>query len=61
MDRMPGSAIVEPVRRAAMAVPGVLAVEKLRLRKSGLTYRVTIHVDAAPETPLSEAHALGGR
>ena len=61
MDRMPSAAIVEPVRRAANAVPGVLAVEKLHLRKTGLAYRVTIHVQATPAMPLSEAHALGGQ
>jgi cation diffusion facilitator family transporter len=61
MDRMPEASVVEPVRRAALAVPGVLAVEKLHLRKAGLNYRATIHVHAAPTMPLSEAHALGGQ
>ena len=61
MDRMPGESVVEPVRRAALAVPGVLAVEKLHLRKTGLTYRATIHVHAAPSLSLRDAHALGGQ
>jgi cation diffusion facilitator family transporter len=61
MDRMPGVEVLGPVRRAAESVPGVLAVEKLHARKTGLVYRVTIHVQADPAMPLDEAHALGGR
>jgi cation diffusion facilitator family transporter len=61
MDRMPGPDVITPVRRAAEAVPGVLAVEKLHARRTGLVYRVMIHVQADPSTPLDEAHALGHR
>jgi cation diffusion facilitator family transporter len=61
MDRMPGPDVVTPVRRAAESVPGVLAVEKLHVRRTGLTYRVTTHVQADPSMPLDEAHALGHR
>ncbi|MGH7711857.1 MAG: cation transporter dimerization domain-containing protein, partial [Gemmatimonadaceae bacterium] len=49
-----------PVRRAAEQVPGVLAVEKLFVRKTGLAYRVTIHVQADPSMSLEDAHRLGG-
>ncbi len=61
MDRMPGPEVVEPIRRAASAVSGVLAVEKLAVRKAGLGYRVDVHIHADPKTPLDEAHRLGGR
>ena len=61
MDRMPGPDVVEPVRRAAEAVPGVRATEKLAVRKAGLAYRVTIHVQADPALRLDAAHALGGQ
>lgn len=61
MDRMPGADIVEPVRRAAEAVPDVMAVEKLHVRRTGLSYRATIHVQADPSMSLEEAHALGHR
>jgi cation diffusion facilitator family transporter len=61
MDRMPGAEVLAPVRRTAEAVPGVLAVEKLHVRRAGLVYRVDIHVQADPSTPLDEAHALGHR
>jgi cation diffusion facilitator family transporter len=61
MDRMPGEDIVVPMRRTAEQVPGVLAIEKLHVRKAGPVLRVTIHVQAAPNMSLDEAHALGGR
>jgi cation diffusion facilitator family transporter len=61
MDRMPGADVVDPVRRVAESVPGVLAVEKLHVRRTGLVYQVTIHVQAEPTTPLEDAHALGHR
>ena len=61
MDRMPGADVVAPVRRAAEAVPGVLAIEKLYVRPMGPSYRVTVHVQAEPTMPLQDAHVLGGR
>lgn len=60
MDRMPGPEVVEPVRRAAESVIGVLATEKLAVRRSGLGYRVTIHVQGNPQLTLRDAHVLGG-
>lgn len=60
LDQMPGADVVEPVRRAAQSVDGVLATEKLAVRKTGLTYRVTIHVQAEPAMSLHEAHILSG-
>jgi cation diffusion facilitator family transporter len=61
MDRMPGEEVVAPVRRAAEAVPGVLAIEKLYVRPMGTSFRVTVHVQAEPTMPLHDAHVLGGR
>jgi cation diffusion facilitator family transporter len=61
MDRTPGPDLVALVESAALSVPGVLAVEKVAVRKAGMVYRVTLHVQTAPRTPLDEAHRLGGR
>lgn len=61
MDRMPGPEIVGPVRRAAESVEGVLATEKLAVRRSGIEYRVTIHVQADSHMTLHEAHILSGK
>lgn len=61
MDRTPGDAVVRPVRAAAESVDGVRATEKLAVRKSGLSYRVTIHVQADPAMSLDDAHVLSGK
>jgi cation diffusion facilitator family transporter len=61
MDRMPAREIVDPVRAAALSVEGVLALEKLHVRKAGLGYQVTVHVQADPNLSLHDAHALGGK
>ncbi len=61
MDRTADEEIVALVRRAAEQVPQVLAIEKLAVRKAGLGYQAVIHVQAAPQLPLQEAHILGGR
>jgi cation diffusion facilitator family transporter len=61
MDRMPSSEVVGPIRDAALGVPGVRTIEKLHVRKAGMAYRVTVHVQADAAMSLEEAHALGGR
>ena len=60
MDRSPGPEVIAPIRAAAESVPRVLAIEQLAVRRMGLVYRVTIHVQTYPHMPLDEAHALGG-
>ena len=60
MDRMPQPEIVTPIRDAAESVNGVCLVEQLRVRKTGLTYDVALHVQADPSLTLLEAHSLGG-
>ena len=61
MDRMPASEIVDPIRSTALSVEGVSAVEKLYVRKTGTSYRVTVHVQADGSMSLEDAHGLGGR
>ena len=60
MDRSPDMSVLESIRVAAAAVPGVLAIEKMAVRHVGLSYRVIIHVQADPQITLREAHSLGG-
>lgn len=61
MDRMPRQEVVDAVRRVATGVSGVMAIEKLAVRKSGIVYRVIIHVQADAALSLHDAHILGGR
>lgn len=60
MDRAPEADVVDAMRRAAESVPGVLATEKLAVRKAGTVYRATLHVQAAAELSLHDAHILSG-
>jgi len=60
MDRAPAQDVVDGIRRAAEGVSGVMATEKLAVRKAGVVLRVTLHVQAAPEITLHEAHILSG-
>jgi cation diffusion facilitator family transporter len=61
MDRTPGAEITERVRRAAEDVADVRAVEKLAVRKTGLTYRADLHVQTDPTMSLRDAHVLSGK
>jgi cation diffusion facilitator family transporter len=61
MDRAPGQDVIQTIRAAAEKVPGVLATEKIAVRKAGVVFRVTLHVQASPALSLHEAHVLGGK
>lgn len=61
MDRAPDAQLLDQMRSAAEAVPGVRLIEKLSARKSGLTYFVDMHVHADPNLSLFDAHVLSGK
>jgi cation diffusion facilitator family transporter len=61
MDRMPGGPEVDLIAAAARGVEGVLAIEKLRVRKLGADYLVDLHVQASPDRTLADAHILSGK
>jgi cation diffusion facilitator family transporter len=59
MDRQADPDLLQAVRREALAVPGVVGVEKLLVRKTGLEYLVDIHVEVNSEITVREGHAIG--
>ena len=59
MDRSPEPDVVADIRDTARSVPGVLAIEKLAVRRVGLGYRAVVHVQADPQMSLHDAHELG--
>ncbi len=61
MDRAPGADVADRIAEAAVAVEDVSAVEKLAVRKHGLSFYVDIHVQADPAMSLHDAHELSGR
>jgi cation diffusion facilitator family transporter len=58
MDRQADPARLDAVRRAADAVPGVLEVETLRMRKLGLEYYVDIHIEVDPGHTVEDGHTI---
>ncbi|MBF0490225.1 MAG: cation transporter [Candidatus Omnitrophica bacterium] len=58
MDRAPSSQTEAIVRKTASEVPGVVAIEKCRLRKSGLQLFVDIHVEVDGKLCVMEAHDI---
>jgi cation diffusion facilitator family transporter len=61
MDRTPDGDLVERSAAAARSVPGVLDIEKLRVRRLGVDYHVDLHVQADPNLSLHDAHILSGK
>ena len=61
MDRAPDPALLAVVSHAALATPGVRAIEKLKVRRSGTGLYVDLHVQALPAMSLHDAHILSGR
>jgi cation diffusion facilitator family transporter len=61
MDRAPEAPLFDVITEAACSTSGVLAIEKLKIRKSGTGHYVDIHVQADPSMSLHDAHILSGR
>jgi len=60
LDAAPAGEVEQNVRAVALAVAGVLAVEKCRIRKSGLVYFVDIHVEVDGDASVRAGHAIAG-
>lgn len=58
-DTMPDPRMIEAARRVALAVPGVVAVEKQFARKTGLQYHIDLHLEVDPEMTVRESHRIG--
>ncbi|HEV3002900.1 MAG TPA: cation diffusion facilitator family transporter [Pirellulales bacterium] len=61
MDVQADEPFLQAVRQSAEAVPGVLGVEKLLLRKSGLEYFADIHIEVDPFLTVANGHEIGHR
>jgi cation diffusion facilitator family transporter len=59
MDVQADDELVQEIRRAAEEVPGVRAIEKLRVRKSGLEYLADMHIEVDAHTTVEEGHRIG--
>lgn len=59
LDPQADAELVDRVRSAAEGVPGVRAVEKLRVRKTGMEYLVDIHIEVDAALTVEEGHRIG--
>ncbi len=58
MDHAPDPETEETIRSIAGRIEGVAAIEKCRVRKSGLNLFVDIHVEVDPYMQVHKAHAI---
>jgi cation diffusion facilitator family transporter len=58
MDTAVPLALENEVRAVALAVGGVKGIDKCRVRKSGLSHLVDIHVEVNPQLSVREGHAI---
>lgn len=61
LDQAPSPTVEARVRQIGRAVSGVQAIEKVRVRKSGLHYFVEIHVEVDAAISVREGHEIGHR
>jgi len=61
MDEAPDTAVKVRAMDAACSVNGVIRVENLKLRRSGLGFYVDLHVQADPVISLEDAHEIAAR
>jgi cation diffusion facilitator family transporter len=59
LDRQADVAFLQEIRRAALAVPGVAAIDKVFVRKAGLEYLADLHLEVDPHLNVEQAHDLG--
>ena len=60
LDQSAPASTIDNIRNSALSVNNVIDIEKLFVRVSGTNLFVDIHVHAAAETTLAEAHKIGG-
>ena len=61
MDAMPNIERINRIRQVAFSEPGVLGVEKVYARKTGLQYHVELHLEVDPEMTVQDSHDLATR
>lgn len=57
-DALPGTRLHDEIKPIAMAVPGVITLEKCFVRKMGFDYYVDLHVVVDGSLPVREGHQI---
>lgn len=58
MDAAPNAAVISQIRSVAAKAPGVNAVEKCRVRKTGDQYLVDMHIEVDPQITVQRGHQI---
>ncbi len=58
LDVAPPAALHDAVRAHADGVPGVMGIDLLRIRKSGLAHFIDIHVEVDPDASVRRGHDI---
>jgi divalent metal cation (Fe/Co/Zn/Cd) transporter len=61
LDAAPAKQFEQNVRALALGVEGVRALDKCRIRKSGTSYFVELHVEVDGQATVQEGHEIGGK
>lgn len=61
LDAAPPREFATNIRRLAESIPGVKAIDKCRIRKSGLQYFIDIHVQVDGDASVRDGHIIGGK
>jgi cation diffusion facilitator family transporter len=61
VDTMPPSDLTDAARTVAVTVRGVMGVEKLFARKTGLQYHVDLHIEVDPGMTVMASHEIAAR
>ncbi len=61
LDAAPPKEFEHQVRDLALGIDGVKAVEKCRIRKSGMAYFVELHVEVDGDASVAAGHVIGGK
>ena len=59
MDLQANDSFVGEIRAVAEGVPGVVAVEKLWVRKTGLEYLADMHIEVDGQMSVEDGHRIG--
>jgi cation diffusion facilitator family transporter len=61
IDTMPDPSLIAVLRETAVGVPGVVAVDKVFARRTGLAYHVDLHIEVDPELTVAASHIIAGK
>lgn len=61
MDRGADPELLDRISRVSLGVEDVRSLHKLKVRRTGVGYYVDLHVQAAPEMSLHDAHIVSGK